>query len=725
MPLQARPLSQGKPYPLGSHWDGQGVNFSLFSAHATKIELCLFDSKGTAELKRIPMHWRTGDIWHCYISGLGPGAVYAYRVYGPYEPYQGHRFNPNKLLLDPYAKNICGTYQWHDSTHGFQYKDENPDDLSFDERDNSAYVPKAIVVADFHITDNFHRPYIPKEDMVIYETHVKGLTALHPDVPKALRGTFMGMSHPAVIGYLKNLGITSVELLPVFLLGRHDFLEERGLSNYWGYDPVNYFILDPRFGVEDIRTEFHHMVRSYHEAGLEIILDVVYNHTGEGNELGPTYNFKGIDNLSYYALTPENNRYYQNSTGCGNVLDLSHGRVNQMVMDSLRYWVQQMGVDGFRFDLAASLIRDGRGNISSEPNFFAAINQDPILNQTKLIAEPWDMGRDGWQTGQFPSDFSEWNDFFRDTVRQFWNGSGTAASFSGALSGSSHIFNHGGRRPQASINFVTAHDGFTLRDLVSYNEKHNEANKEDNRDGSSNNRSNNYGIEGPTDDFEIRRIRHRQMRNIMASLILSEGIPMITAGDEYGRTQNGNNNAWCQDNEISWLKWDKSDEEEHFYDFTRMLILYRRYHPVFRRIHFFDGRSEAIEGAKDVIWLSAGGHEMNDNEWEGCKCFGAYFPGDTGLHEPYGGKPILDDRFLVLFNATEVEQKFEIIPGLEKCAWSLIFDTGRMDIFKKTNEKKHLSEGSYLLKPHSMVMGRERKTAGFVQAIWNNKKEDE
>ncbi len=715
------PLSQGSPYPLGSYWDGQGVNFSLFSAHATQIEICIFDHKGQVELKRIPMHWRTGDIWHCYIRGLSPGTVYGYRVYGAYDPQNGHRFNPHKLLLDPYAKQICDSYIWHSASYGFSYKDG--DDLSFDKRDNSPYVPKAVVVSEFNITDDFKRPYIPKEDMVIYEAHVKGLTALHPDIPENLRGTFMGMSHPSVIQYLKNLGVTSIELLPVFLLAKHDILEKRGLSNYWGYDPINYFTLDPRFGVSDVRTEFHHMVRSYHEAGLEIILDVVYNHTGESNEHGPTYSFKGIDNTSYYALDPQNARYYQNSSGCGNILDLSNFRVNQMVMDSLRYWVEQMGVDGFRFDLATSLLRDGYGYIPPKPHFFSAITQDPILNRAKLIAEPWDLGIDGWQTGRFPSAFSEWNDFFRDTVRNFWNSSGTAASFSGALSGSSHLFNHNGRRPQASINFITAHDGFTLRDLVSYNKKHNKDNKEDNRDGNDNNRSFNYGVEGPTEDKEIRHIRHQQMRNLMASLILSEGIPMILAGDEYGRSQKGNNNAWCQDNEISWLRWDRSEEEKHFYEFTRMLILYRRYHPVFRRIHFFDGKSEVIEGAKDVVWLSPLGHEMLESEWHGCKCFGAYLPGDTGLHEPYGGKPILDDRFLVLFNATSVEKLFKITPGLEKCQWSLVFDTARIDIFEKTTEKKHLSKGDYLLKPHSMVMWRERKSAGDVEAIWNKQKE--
>ncbi len=723
MAFQRYPLSQGKPYPLGSYWDAKGVNFSIFSTHAEKIELCLFDSI-TGEETRIPMAWRTGDIWHCYINGLGPGTVYGYRVHGAYDPHLGHRFNPNKLLLDPYAKQIEGSYKWHEAIYGFQYKKENLDDLSFDETDNTSYVPKAVVVTDYQFYDDFNRPHIPREDMVIYEAHVKGLTALHPDVPEDLRGTFLGMSHPSVIGYLKNLGVTTIELLPVFLLGKQGFLEQRGLSNYWGYDPVNYFVLDPRFGVNDIRTEFHHMVRSYHDAGLEIILDVVYNHTGEGNELGSTLSFRGIDNASYYALSGENLRYYQNPTGCGNLLNLAHPRVNQMVMDSLRYWVEQMGVDGFRFDLAASLIRDGRGNISSQPNFFATIRQDPVLSQVKLIAEPWDMGKDGWQTGQFPSGFSEWNDSYRDTVRSFWNEDGTAASFAGAFAGSSHIFNQKGRRPQASVNFITAHDGFTLRDLVSYNHKHNEANKEEGRDGSPHNRSYNYGHEGPSDDVEIQRVRHRQMRNFMASLILSQGVPMITAGDEYGRTQHGNNNAWCQDNEISWLNWERNEEEIHFYEFTRMLILYRRYHPVFRRIHFFDGQSEAIEGAKDIVWLSNGGHEMQSHEWQGCKTFGAYLPGDTGLHEPYGGNPLLDDRFLILFNGAAKDQKFKIIPGLEKCAWSLVFDTARMSFFDKVVEKKHLSEGEYLLKAHSMAMWRESKKSGFVEAIWNNMKED-
>lgn len=713
-----RPLTEGVPLPLGSNWDGKGVNFALFSAHAEKIELCLFDENGEKEIDRIPLHWRTGNIWHCYVSGVGPGTVYGYRVYGPFDPAAGHRFNPNKLLLDPYAKNMKGSFAWHASFYGHVFESSEMD-ISFDTQDSAPYVPKSVVSPSYYSSEPHKRPNIAKEDMVIYEAHVKGLTALHPDIPDAIKGTFMGMSHPSVIDYLKNLGVTTVELLPIFLLGKHDYLESRKLENYWGYDPVSYFILDPRFGVEDAQTEFRHMVHAYHEAGLEIILDVVYNHTGEGNEMGPVWSFRGIDNKSYYALTPDNLRYYQNDTGCGNVFNLSHPRVNQLVMDSLRYWVEEMGVDGFRFDLAATLIRDGRGNISSEPNFFASIRQDPVLNKVKLIAEPWDMGRDGWQTGNFPDDFSEWNDVFRDNVRTFWNTQGTASSFSGALAGSSHIFNHDGRRPQASVNFVTAHDGFTLRDLVTYNHKHNELNKENNRDGTDNNNSNNYGVEGATNDEQINGLRRRQMRNFMTSLLLSEGIPMICAGDEYGRSQQGNNNPWCQDNEITWMRWDWSEDEHNFYDFTRMLLLYRKHHPVFRRIHFFHGRSEAIPEAKDVVWLSPAGHEMLNEEWSGCKCFGSFLPGDTGLHDPYTSDPVLDDRFLILMNALPVEQEFKLIPGLEQCKWNLIFDTARMRYTKKeTPEQLTLKSGKYPLKPYSTVLFRERKSAEPVSVSW-------
>ncbi|MFV0321369.1 MAG: glycogen debranching protein GlgX [Alphaproteobacteria bacterium] len=713
-----RPLTEGSPLPLGSNWDGKGVNFALFSAHAEKVVLCLFDENGEKEIDRIPLHWRTGNIWHCYVSGLGPGTVYGYRVYGPFDPAAGHRFNPNKLLLDPYAKSMKGQFTWHASFYGHIFE-SNEQDLSFDTQDNAAYVPKSVVSTSYYTPEPHKRPNIAKEDMVIYEAHVKGLTALHPEVPDAIKGTFMGMSHPSVIGYLKNLGVTTVELLPIFLLGKQDYLESRKLKNYWGYDPVSYFILDPRFGVEDAQTEFRHMVHAYHEAGLEIILDVVYNHTGEGNEMGPVWSFRGIDNKSYYALMPDNLRYYQNDTGCGNVFNLSHPRVNQLVMDSLRYWVIEMGVDGFRFDLAATLIRDGRGNISSEPNFFASIRQDPVLNKVKLIAEPWDMGRDGWQTGNFPDDFSEWNDVFRDSVRAFWNTQGTASSFSGALAGSSHIFNHDGRRPQASVNFITAHDGFTLRDLVSYNHKHNELNKENNRDGTDNNHSNNYGVEGVTNDEQINGLRRRQMRNFMSSLLLSEGIPMICAGDEYGRSQQGNNNPWCQDNEITWMRWDWSEEERNFYDFTRMLLLYRKHHPIFRRIHFFQGLSEAIPEARDVVWLSPAGQEMTNEEWAGCKCFGSFLPGDTGLHDPYNGEPILDDRFLILMNALPVEQEFKLLPGLDLCKWKLIFDTSRMRYTEKETPKNlNLQSGKYPLKPYSTVLFRERKTAGPVTASW-------
>ncbi len=705
--LQIRHILQGSPSPLGSNWDGKGVNFALFSRYAEKVELCLFDDTGKEQLETIPMHWKTGSIWHCYLPGIGPGIIYGYRVYGPYDPKAGHRFNPNKILLDPYAKDIEGSFIWNEALYGYDFNHELGD-LSFCHKDNAAFVPKSKVVANSQMEYPVKRPEIPMDETVIYETHVKGLTAQNLDIPEKLRGTFMGMCHPSVIEYLKDLGVTTVELLPVFLLGEQFFLKERELKNYWGYDPISYFVLNPVYGIEDIRSEFRYMVETYHAEGLEIILDVVYNHTGEHAQMGPTYSFRGIDNRSYYALIPENRRYYQNDTGCGNVFNLANLRVNQLVMDSLRYFVKEMRVDGFRFDLAVSLIRDGYGNISPSPNFFAAIQQDPILNSVKLIAEPWDLGKNGWQTGRFSNIFSEWNDRFRENVRKFWNSDGTAAGFASAFAGSSEMFNHFGRRPQASINFITAHDGFTLKDLVSYNHKHNEDNKEGNHDGTDHNISNNYGAEGETNDAQIQQLRWQQMRNFMVSLIFSQGVPMITAGDEYGRTQKGNNNAWCQDNPISWLRWDKNETELEFFAFVKKLLHFRKSHPVFRRIHFFDGRSDVIPETKDIVWLSSSGFEMQSHQWQGCKCFGAFFPGDTGLYDPFSGKPLLDDRFLFLFNSHHEDHLFKLPQGLEDRKWNNVFDTSILH----DNNNAHdfsLGAGEYLLKAYSVALWRELK----------------
>ncbi len=700
-----RRLEEGSPYPLGAKWTGSGVNFAIFSQHATRVELCLFDDSGVMETERIPVYWKSGDIWHCHVPGLGVGSVYGYRVYGPYDPNNGHRFNHNKLLLDPYAKNIVGGYEWSENSYGYSFDDDRGD-LSFNEQDNIKFVPKAKVTSPMMKGQVENRPKVPLQDTIIYETHVKGLTMLHPDVPEKFRGKFMGMAEPVIIDYFKRLGVTTIELLPINLIGKHLFLEERGLSNYWGYDPINYFVIDPRFGVNDIRSEFRYMVNSYHEAGLEIILDVVYNHTGEGNQLGPTWSFRGIDNKSYYGLVDGKERYYQNDSGCGNILDVNNTRVNQMVMDSLRYFVDEMGVDGFRFDLAATLIRDGKGGISSSPKFLAAIEQDPILSRVKLIAEPWDLGYAGWNTGQFPASFSEWNDNYRDAVRSFWNKKGDAGIFAGVLTGTAHLFNYNGRHTQASINFISSHDGFTLHDLVSYNHKHNEANKEDNMDGSNNNISNNYGFEGETDNVKINRIRYRQKMNFMATLLISQGIPMINGGDEFGRSINGNNNPWCQDNELSWYNWQFDEQQKSFLNFVKTIIKYRNRHPIFKRISFFKGTSEVEPLEKDIFWLAPNGMELQSHDWKDCQSFGVFLPGDTGLRAPYTNNPVLDNKFIILFNASNKDIEFHIPKFIANNDWKQIFDTSLPDCVVGAGFD---SNDRYLIKNHSMAMWDSRQ----------------
>ncbi|HKW82351.1 MAG TPA: glycogen debranching protein GlgX, partial [Burkholderiaceae bacterium] len=569
-------LWPGHPYPRGATWDGMGVNFALFSEHAERVELCLFDASGRNEISRLVLREQTDQVFHGYLPQARPGQLYGYRVYGPYRPNDGHRFNGNKLLLDPYARNIVGSIRWHDALFGYRVGSAQGD-LSFDRRDSSPYLPRCKVIEPAFSWGDDRRPAVPWHETVIYELHVGGFTRTHPDVPPALRGTYAGLTCAPVIEWFKRLGVTTVELMPVhsFLDDRH--LVERGLRNYWGYNTIGYFAAEHRYSASGKVAEFKTMVRALHEAGIEVLLDVVYNHTAEGNELGPTLAFRGIDNAAYYRLAPDAPRHYQDFTGCGNTLNMQHPRVLQLLMDSLRYWVTEMHVDGFRFDLASALARELHA-VDRLSAFFDALGQDPVLSRVKLIAEPWDLGSGGYQVGNFPVGWAEWNDKYRDTMRAYWKGEGgVIGEFAQRLTGSSDLYNRSSRRPYASINFVAAHDGFTLADLVSYNDKHNEANGEDNRDGHNHNLSWNCGAEGPTDDPAVRALRSRQQRNLIATLLLSQGVPMLLAGDEAGRTQHGNNNAYCQDNPISWFDWSLGQEQQALLAFTRRLLALREF----------------------------------------------------------------------------------------------------------------------------------------------------
>src|SRR4051812_17465576 len=569
MALRRSTIREGKPFPLGATWDGLGVNFALFSAHATKVELCIFDDAGEKEIERFDLPEYTDEVWHGYVPTARPGTVYGYRVHGAYEPDAGHRFNPNKLLIDPYARQLVGELRWAPELFGYQL--DHPDkDKSYDGRDSAPYMLKCRVIDPAFAWGASRKPETSWARTIIYEMHVKGFTQRHPLIPESDRGTFAGLSHPAIPAYLRSLGITSVELLPIHSFIDDSYLVDKGLRNYWGYNSLAFFAPEPRYLHSAVAKEFKAMVNQFHAHGIEVILDVVYNHTAEGNELGPTLSFKGIDNASYYRLIPDQKRYYINDTGTGNTVNLSHQRVLQMVTDSLRYWVQQTHVDGFRFDLGTILAREPNG-FDNRSGFLKACCQDPVLGTVKLIAEPWDVGPGGYQVGAFPPGWAEWNDKFRDAVRDYWKGNASAAALAPRLCASPDLFNHRGRKPSASVNFVTAHDGFTLNDLVSYNDKHNEANGEDNRDGSSDNRSWNCGAEGPTDDAEIEKLRERQKRNILATLLFSQGTPMLLAGDEFGRTQKGNNNAYCQDNEISWVDWSLAGKSAGLVDFVRTL----------------------------------------------------------------------------------------------------------------------------------------------------------
>ena len=621
-------IEEGRPFPQGSTWTGLGVNFALFSANATKVELCLFDDSGETELGRVALPEYTNEIWHGFLPDARPGTVYGYRVHGPYEPENGHRFNPNKLVLDPYAKAVVGQITWAPELFSYVMGEE---DTTYDERDSAKFMPKSRVIDPAFTWGEDRAPRVPWDQTVLYETHVKGFTKLHPAVPEELRGTFRGLANRDVVRYIKSLGVTSVELLPIHMFADDSYLIDKGLVNYWGYSTLAFFAPSRRYAaVPDFAfSEFKEMVSRFHDAGLEVILDVVYNHTCEGNEKGPTLSFKGIDNASYYRLLPDQKRYYINDTGTGNTVNLSNARVIQMVMDSLRYWVTEMHVDGFRFDLGTILARETYG-FDQESGFLRAVGQDPVLSQVKMITEPWDCGPGGYQVGGFPPGWAEWNDRYRDNMRAFWKGdSGKLTDFATRFTGSSDFFNRRGRPAWSSVNFLTAHDGFTLNDWASYNEKHNEANGEDNNDGNSNNESWNCGVEGPTDDPEIAGLRERQIKNMLATLLLSRGTPMLLAGDEFGRTQGGNNNAYCQDNEISWLNWDLHDKGQHLVRFVSRLTALRRRLPILHRSRFLTAEwNEELE-IKDVTWLKPNGDEMDQDAWDdgNTRCIGILLDG--------------------------------------------------------------------------------------------------
>lgn len=682
----------GKPYPLGSTWDGNGVNFTLYADNATGVELCLFDSP-QAESKRIKLVERSHQIWHVYLPGIKPGQLYGYRVYGPYEPQNGHRFNPNKLLIDPYAKAISGRIEWHDSL--FAYEIGHPDeDLSFSETDSAPYIPKSVVVDDNFDWDGDERPKIPYHQSIIYEAHVKGLTMQHPEVPEELRGTYAAIGHPAIIKYLKDLGITAIELMPVHQFVNDRYLVEKGLRNYWGYNTIGFFAPDIAYSSSGVMggqvAEFKNMVKQLHKAGIEVILDVVYNHTGEGNQMGPTLSLKGIDNTSYYRLVEDDKRYYMDYTGTGNTLNAMLPNVLRYIMDSLRYWIQEMHVDGFRFDLASTLARELH-EVNRLSGFFDIIYQDPIISQVKLIAEPWDVGEGGYQVGKFPPGWAEWNGKYRDCLRDYWRGADSMlGEFAQRFTGSPDLYQDDNRRPTASINFITAHDGFTLHDLVSYNEKHNEANGEGNNDGESHNRSWNCGAEGETEDEEIISLRNQQKRNFLASLFLSQGIPMIVAGDELGRTQQGNNNAYCQDNEISWLNWEKADDD--LLNFTQSLIQFRKDHPVFRRRRWFQGQSVTGRGLEDIGWFLPEGTEMSDENWshDFAKSLAVYLNG-RGLHSVgLEGELIVDDDFYVIFNAFHESLNYKLPPQKYGAKWEKVLDTSEVKTESNTYEAEEV-----------------------------------
>jgi isoamylase len=672
-------VRQGHSYPLGSTWDGTGTNFALFSEHATKVELCLYDPQDPQrEIMRKQLREKTDHVFHGYINDVRPGMLYGYRVHGPWKPEEGHRFNRYKLLLDPYAKAIVGDFKWKDEMFG--YRIGGNEDFEMDKRDNAALMPRCVVVDDKFDWTGDRRIDRPMAETIIYEVHVKGFSKLWSALPAKQRGTYAGLGSRAAITYFKRLGVTAIELQPVHHFVNDSFLEGRGLTNYWGYSSIGFFAPDSRYSSSTSPgqqvTEFKQMVKNLHAAGIEVILDVVYNHTAEGNHLGPTLSFKGIDNVSYYRRVVDSPRHYMDYTGTGNTLNMRNPHVLQLVMDSLRYFATECHVDGFRFDLASTLAR-GLHEVDKLGGFFDIIHQDPVLQRVKLIAEPWDVGEGGYQVGNFPVGWAEWNGKYRDCVRAYWRGDDSqVGELAARLTGSSDLYQNDGRRPYSSINFITAHDGFTLNDLVSYNDKHNEANGENGNDGDNNNHSWNCGAEGPTDDPAVNALRRRQRRNFLATLMLSQGVPMICGGDEYGRTQKGNNNAYCQDNDISWFKWDRAPDEVALTDFTSRLIALRREHPTFRRPKFFYGRKIRGADVKDIMWLNPSGQEMNDDEWSThfVKTLGVLLSGDSHDVRDWHGTPIHDDTFLMLLNASHQSVDFTL-PNHAARRWALVLDT--------------------------------------------------
>lgn len=693
-------INTGSPYPLGATYDGEGVNFALFSENAEAVELYLYDSSNQQEIEKFKITEKTHQVWHIYVSGIKPGQLYGYRVHGPYDPAQGHRFNPHKLLIDPYAKAISGVVQWNDALFAYNIGE---DDLSLDTTDSAPFVPKSVVIDGHFDWGDDHPPRIPMHQSVIYETHVKGFTATHPDIPEEIRGTYAALAHPVTINYLKELGITAIELLPIhhFITDRH--LQDKGLTNYWGYNSVGFFAPDVRYSASGTHgeqvLEFKEMVKALHSAGIEVILDVVYNHTGEGNEMGPTLSFRGIDNASYYRLA-EDPRYYMDFTGTGNTLNTRQPNVLRLIMDSLRYWVQEMHVDGFRFDLASALARELH-DVDKLSSFFDVIHQDPVISQVKLIAEPWDIGEGGYQVGEFPAGWAEWNGKYRDCIRDYWIGADSMiAEFANRLTGSSDLYRGDNRTPSASINFITAHDGFTLHDLVSYNEKHNEANGEDNKDGESHNRSWNCGAEGPTDDSTVNNLREKQKRNMLVTLFLSQGVPMLVAGDEQGRTQQGNNNAYCQDNEISWLNWANVDLS--LLDFTKKLIHFRREHPVFCRRKWFQGLPIRGTGVEDIVWFLPDASEMDDHHWQEdyARALAVFLNGAGIRSVDTDGKKIVDANFYLIFNAYWEDVTY-MLPGENYGAgWFKILDTNNDTIESFGN----YSAGDSILVPSRSIL---------------------
>ena len=674
-------LWPGKPYPLGAFWDGKGTNFALFSENATRVDLCLFDKKNRET--RLELREVNKFIWHGYVPEIGPGQRYGFRVHGPFAPNEGQRFNPHKLLIDPYAKALDGDVQFGEAIFGYPW-DQPEDDLALSEQDSAPLMPKAVVIDPHFDWEGDALLRTPWHETVIYELHVRGFTRLHPEIPPELRGTYAGLAHPAAIDHLRSIDVTAVELMPVHhYLAHPGHLVDSGLRNYWGYDSLNFFAPYSGYsagGVEGQQVrEFKEMVKALHRAGIEVILDVVYNHTGEGNQMGPTLTLRGVDNAAYYRLVDDNPRYYMDFTGCGNSLNVRNPQVLKLIMDSLRYWVLEMHVDGFRFDLASALARELYA-VDRLAAFFDIIHQDPVLSDVKLIAEPWDVGDGGYQVGGFPLLWSEWNGRYRDTVRDFWRGEPSRlADLAFRFTGSSDLYQSNGRNPNASINFITAHDGFTLCDLVSYNEKHNEANGEGNRDGENHNRSWNCGVEGETDDPAILKLRHRQQRNFLATLFLSQGVPMLLAGDEMGRTQLGNNNAYCQDNALSWLNWELPEENAALLEFVRDLMRFRQEHPVFRRRKWFHGRSIHGSGVHDIVWFNPDGAEMTEEQWHDglAKAIGIFLNGEEIATPDRHGERIIDDSFILLLNADGEAIEFSLPENLLDRKWRMVMDTAR------------------------------------------------